>query len=52
MKQVTNEFKNAIRTNGRQLDTIITIDNIPFTKENFNNIIPKFNTNLFKTIIT
>lgn len=51
MKQVTNEFKNAIRTNGRQLDTIITIDNIPFTKENFNNIIPKFNTNLFKTIM-
>lgn len=51
MKQVTNKFKDAIKTNGRQLDTIITIDNIPFTKEKFNSVIPKFNTNLFKSIM-
>ena len=51
MKTVTNEFKENIKINGRQLDTIITIDNIPFQKENFNSITPKFNTNLFKTIM-
>lgn len=51
MKNVTNDFKTAIKTNGRQLDTKIKLNGIEFPKDMFNGITPSFNTNLFKTIM-
>ena len=51
MKNVTNNFKEEIRKNGRQLDSKITIDNLEFGKETFNSVTPKFNVSLFKSIM-
>ena len=51
MKSVTNNFKEEIRKNGRQLDSKVTIDGLEFGKEVFNSITPKFNVSLFKTIM-
>ena len=51
MKNVTSNFKEEIRKNGRQLDSKITINGLEFGKEIFNSITPKFNVSLFKTIM-
>lgn len=51
MKVVTQGFKDAIRTFGRELDTIVTIGEQTFDKESLNGIIPTFNSGLFCTIM-
>lgn len=51
MKVVTQGFKDAIRTFGRELDTIVTIGEQTFDKESLNGITPTFNSGLFCTIM-
>lgn len=52
MKQVNNNFKKYIKTNGKQLDCKITIlDSLILGKTDINSIKPFFNTTLFKTVM-
>ena len=51
MKNVTNSFKNDIRTYGRQLDFKIKINNVDANLDDFGYIKPSFNSTLFKTIM-
>lgn len=52
MKQVSNEFKKYIKTNGRRLDCKITIlDSLILGKIDINSITPFFNTTLFKSVM-
>jgi len=51
MKNVTNSFKNDIRTYGRQLDFKIKINNVDANLDDFGYIKPSFNAGLFKTIM-
>ncbi len=52
MKQVSNNFKTYIKTNGKQLDCKIVItDDLILGKKDVNSIQPFFNTTLFKTVM-
>ena len=52
MKQVSNNFKTYIKTNGKQLDCKIVItDDLVLGKKDVNSIQPFFNTTLFKTVM-
>ncbi len=52
MKQVSNNFKTYIKTNGKQLDCKIVItDDFILGKKDVNSIQPFFNTTLFKTVM-
>lgn len=52
MKQVSNNFKTYIKTNGKQLDCKIVItDDLVLEKKDINSIQPFFNTTLFKTVM-
>lgn len=51
MKNVTANFKNDIRTYGRQFDYKVKINNIDNDIDNFNYIKPSFNIDLFKTVM-
>lgn len=51
MKNVTNTFKDDIRTYGRQLDFKIKINNLDTDIDNFNYLKPSFHTDLFKTVM-
>lgn len=51
MKNVTNSFKENIRTYGRQFDFRIKLNDILSDEDNFNYIKPTFNGNLFGTIM-
>lgn len=51
MKNVTSQFKEDIRTYGRQLNFKIKVNEVEEDLDNFNSIKPSFNANLFKTIM-
>ncbi len=51
MKNVTNSFKDNIRTYGRQLDYKVKINNNSIGTDEFNYIKPAFHTSLFKTVM-
>lgn len=51
MKNVTDNFKNDIRTYGRQFDFNLKVNNIEIDTDFINSIKPSFNTSLFKTIM-
>lgn len=52
MKQISNNFKTYIKTNGKQLDCKIVItDDLVLGKKDINSIQPFFNTTLFKTVM-
>ena len=51
MKNVTSQFKENIRTFGRQFDFKVKIDNSDIDSDYLNSIKPSFNANLFKTIM-
>ena len=52
MKQVSNNFKTYIKTNGKQLDCKIVItDDLILGKKDVNSIQTFFNTTLFKTVM-
>lgn len=51
MKNITNSFKNNIRTYGRQLDFKIKLNNVIADTDDFNNIKPSFHIDLFKTVM-
>lgn len=51
MKNVTQTFKGNIKKYGRQLNAIITADDIAINSEALNNINTSFNTSLFKSVM-
>lgn len=51
MKNVTNTFKDDIRTYGRQLDFKIKVNNIEKDMDDFNYLKPSFHADLFKTVM-
>ncbi len=51
MKNVTNTFKDDIRTYGRQLDFKIKVNGIDTDMDNFNYLKPAFHADLFKTVM-
>lgn len=51
MKNVTNNFKNDIKTYGRQFKFEIKINNIDISEDDMNYIKPSFNSKLFKTVM-
>lgn len=51
MKNVVSQFKEDIRTFGRQFDYKVKINNTDIDSDDFNSIKPSFNANLFKTIM-
>ena len=51
MRNVTSQFKEDIRTYGRQLDFKIKVNEVEEDLDNFNSVKPSFNANLFKTIM-
>ena len=51
MKNVTNNFKEDIRTYGRQFDFKLKINDSDIDNDNINYIKPSFNSSLFKTIM-
>jgi len=51
MKQVTENFKNNIKTYGRQFDFEIKVNDVDISNDDVNYIKPSFNSNLFKTIM-
>lgn len=51
MKQVPSDFKNNIRTYGRQLDFEVKLDDEAIDNDRVNYIKPSFNTKLFKTVM-
>lgn len=51
MKNVSNTFKNDIRTYGRQFDFKVKINNEDINIDDFNYIKPSFHTDLFKTVM-
>lgn len=51
MKNVSNTFKDDIRTYGRQLDFKIKVNDIDTDMDNFNYLKPSFHTDLFKTVM-
>lgn len=51
MKNVTDNFKNDIRTYGRQFDFKFNVNNVEVNTDSINSIKPSFNSSLFKTIM-
>lgn len=51
MKNVTNTFKDDIRTYGRQLDFKIKVNDIETDMDDFNYLKPSFHADLFKTVM-
>lgn len=51
MKNVTNTFKDDIRTYARQLDFKIKVNNIEKDMDDFNYLKPSFHADLFKTVM-
>lgn len=51
MRNVTDNFKQDIRTYGRQLDYKIKINKIEADTDDFNYLKPSFHTDLFKTVM-
>ena len=51
MKNVTDNFKNDIRTYGRQFDFEVKINDVDVSEDDVNYIKPSFNTSLFKTVM-
>lgn len=51
MRQVTDNFKNNIKTYGRQFNFKVNIDDVEISDDDINYIKPSFNSNLFKTIM-
>lgn len=51
MKNISSNFKEIIKKNGKQLDCEIIIDDIVIGKEQINSIVPFFNTSLFKSVM-
>lgn len=51
MKIVSNEYKETIRTSGREIDVIITYDNTTLTASQINTIIPSFNGDILKSVM-
>lgn len=52
MKSVTNNYKTAISTNGRQIDAIITFGNTTLGKNDINSLTISTNGNLLKSVMT
>jgi hypothetical protein len=51
MKQVTDNFKNNIKTYGRQFNFDIKINDVDISDDDINYIKPSFNSTLFQTIM-
>lgn len=51
MKNVTNNFKEDIKTYGRQFDFKLKVNDSDIDNDNINYIKPSFNSSLFKTIM-
>ncbi len=51
MKQVTENFKNDIKTYGRQFNFEIKVNDVDISDDDINYIKPSFNSSLFKTIM-
>ena len=51
MKQVTNNFKNDIKTYGRQFNFKVQINDVDASEDDINYIKPSFNSKLFQTIM-
>lgn len=51
MKQVSNNFKDFIRTYGRQFDHKLKINDIDISPDDIYYLKPKFNISLFKTVM-
>ncbi len=51
MRQVTDNFKNNIKTYGRQFNFKVNIDDVEISEDDVNYIKPSFNSKLFKTIM-
>ena len=51
MKIVSNDFKEQVNSFGRQLDVIITYDEITLDKDNIYSINPNFHTNIMETLM-
>lgn len=51
MKQVTDNFKNDIKTYGRQFNFDIKINDVDISDDDINYIKPSFNSSLFQTIM-
>ena len=51
MKQVSNNFKDFIRTYGRQFDHKLKINDIDISSDDIYYLKPKFNISLFKTVM-
>ena len=51
MKQVTDNFKNDIKTYGRQFNFKVQINDVDVSEDDINYIKPSFNSSLFQTIM-
>ncbi len=49
MKIVTNEYKQNIKANGREIDAYITYDDKKLTTSEINEIVPSFNADILKS---